>query len=234
MIPNSTFCKNRQQSTSEGDYTKYIIDVKGGNELRKYWVITVISCLLGGVCSIILGNIIFSKYLDSPIIIWVSALLVIVIIYWYLLHNYRYKIQSDIVLLNITLFIIFIFITPFLVTGFNKFTSIPSQDKQNDIIQQTSLMLKQTKLPYEIDVKESKKQTRKYGRRVAIILVRTQQGGLLKNEIKSLLRNLPAEELKITFYSKNKEIFLGVVINNEKSIVGCSPYELCTTMGIDY
>ncbi|GJM84299.1 hypothetical protein HMSSN139_67950 [Paenibacillus sp. HMSSN-139] len=60
-------------------------------------------------------------------------------------------------------------------------------------------MLKQTKLPYEIDVKESKKQTRESGVRVTLILIRSQPGQLVKNEIDSLLRNLPTEDLHITF-----------------------------------
>ncbi|MGP0587079.1 hypothetical protein [Paenibacillus timonensis] len=198
-----------------------------------FWIILV-SCLFGGTCSLMIGGIIFSRYQEGTVIPRVIILIVIVIVYYYFLRWRHEKVNTDMVLLNITLFVIFLFISPFLMTSLNKLVSLPFPSQINNTVEEITTILEQKQLPFEIDIKESKKQTYKYGVRVTIILVKTQQGELLKSEIDTLLRSLPAEELHITFYSRNRETFLGIVINKEKSIVGCSPYEMCASMDINY
>ncbi len=181
-----------------------------------------------------IGGIIFSRYQEGTVIPRVIILIVIVIVYYYFLRWRHEKVNTDMVLLNITLFVLFLFISPFLMTSLNKLVSLPFPSQINNTVEEITTILEQKQLPFEIDIKESKKQTYKYGVRVTIILVKTQQGELLKSEIDTLLRSLPTKELHITFYSRNRETFLGIVINKEKTIVGCSPYEMCASMDINY
>lgn len=198
-----------------------------------FWVILV-SCLFGGTCSLMIGNIIFSRHQDGSVIPRVITLIVIVIAYYYFLRWQHEKVKADMVLLNITLFVLFLFISPFLITSLNKLVSLPFPSQINNTVEEITAILEQKQLPFEIDIKESRKQTYENGVRVTIILVKTQQGELLKSEIFTLLRSLPTEELNITLYSRNREAFLGIVINNEKSILGCSPFEMCASMDINY
>lgn len=58
----------------------------------------------------------FSRHQDGSVIPRVITLIVIGIAYYYFLRWRHEKVKTDMVLLNITLFVLFLFISPFLMT----------------------------------------------------------------------------------------------------------------------
>lgn len=140
--------------------------------------------------------------------------------------------NKSFVSLNIYIFIFFLLAAPVIVTNFDHYLSIPTKKEQNKTIEQISTILKQTGLPYEIDVSESKKQTKEYGVRVTIVLVRILNGQFKRNEVDTLLEKLPDGDINITFYTKGRTTYIDVLIDENKSITSCFPFEICKIMEI--
>lgn len=192
--------------------------------------------LLGGISSFVIGNMLLSRY--SPRSFLIGLIIVQLIVLLIFITTLRYqakKINSEtLVYLSIVVFVISLLFAPAIVTKLEYYISIPSAKEQNQVIREVSNIISQNNIPYIVDEKATKENTKKQGLRVDVVLVKTEKGFFNKREIKLILENLPKKEIDITFYTLGKTDEFGLAIDNEKNIFTCAPFEICKEMGINY
>ncbi|BBI33162.1 hypothetical protein KCTCHS21_25610 [Cohnella abietis] len=171
---------------------------------------------------------------DSSTFAWSILLLFMLITGYAISLCLLYKKNNFGVLLNLVVYIFFIFAAPTIMSKYETFISTPSVKEQRKIINLVSDEIKTLNLPYSIDFDQSHKDTKRYGGRVAVILIKTVDGDVQEGEVDSILSNIPAGEVVLTIYSKNKDNFIALALDENRRIKQCVPYEICKKFNIKY
>lgn len=97
---------------------------------------------------------------------------------------------------------------------------------QSDVTQET---------PYIIDFKTSEKRVTQLKTMYAVVLVKTIEGGITKDEVQLLMDVIKRKEFRkvnLSFYDKSKGNSVRIYLSFKDGITHCSPYYECENIGI--
>ncbi|WP_147385226.1 hypothetical protein [Paenibacillus thiaminolyticus] len=128
-------------------------------------------------------------------------------------------------------FIISIIVTPVIIVYSADisrfFRTPPSQKTQMSLQKEIQKIIQENALPYILDSKESENQT-KMSIPGLLILLRKKTGDKIEQkEVDLVLKNSPSAKLRLTFYDKNQQEHVTVVLSKDRSIYYCDPIEFC-------
>ena len=106
--------------------------------------------------------------------------------------------------------------------------AIPSQEIQKHVFSEINQIIEEIRIPYKIDIDTSQKYTKEYGHSVYVVLVRTDNDDIQKEEIIKFLGRLPnIRALSLSFYNSNNDYVIGLNLNIENKITQCTPFDIC-------
>ncbi|WP_127195192.1 hypothetical protein [Paenibacillus anaericanus] len=143
----------------------------------------------------------------------------------------RHRYSSLFKVVNIIVFLIFLLSTPtiqIIQAKMEHNLAIPSQEIQKHVFSEIDQIIEEIRIPYKIDINTSENDTEEYGQRVYVVLVRTNNGDIQKEEINKLLDKLPdIGALSLSFHNHNNDYVIGLNLDKEKRITQCTPYDIC-------
>lgn len=147
----------------------------------------------------------------------------------FILLRKRYSDMFSII--NIIVFLIFLFSVPaiqIIQAKMEHNLAIPSQELQKRVFSEVNQIIEENDIPYKIDINTSENDTKEYGQRVYVVLVRKDNGDIQKEEIIKLLGKLPdIGSLSLSFYNSNKDYVIGLNLDKENKITQCTPFDIC-------
>ncbi|MCM3338985.1 hypothetical protein M3650_10155 [Paenibacillus sp. MER TA 81-3] len=190
----------------------------------------VISCALGLNILISFGG---PKYYNpGPRGIQIFLLSMIIIGYSILLFLlYRNKKNSELAMIALLTFILSIIVTPVIsvysadISRF--FRSPPSYKTQMSLQKEIQKIIQENDLPYTLDSKESEKKTKNEYTRTVILLRKKTSDKIQQKEVDLVIKNSPSSALRLTFYDKNQQENVTVILDKDGDIVYCDPLEFC-------
>ncbi|MGG4394348.1 hypothetical protein ABEX25_08610 [Paenibacillus thiaminolyticus] len=192
----------------------------------------VISCALGLNILMSFGQPGFKVYDPGPRGKQIFLLSMIIIAYSILLFLvYRNKKNSEIAMIALFTFIISIIVTPVIIiysADISRFFRTPPSHKtQMSIQKEIQKIIQENDLPYILDSKESEKQTKNEYTRTVILLRKKTGDKIQQKEVDLVVKNSPSSKLRLTFYDKNQQEDVTVILGKDGGIYYCDPIEFC-------
>ncbi|MFL1674907.1 hypothetical protein ABEV00_13360 [Paenibacillus thiaminolyticus] len=191
----------------------------------------VISCGLGVSILMTLGEPGFIVFDSGSRGIQIFLLSMIIIGYSILLFLlYRNKKNSELAMIALYTFILSIIVTPVIIiysSDIHDFFMTPSHRTQMSIQREIQKIIQENDLPYTLDSKESKKQTKHEVIRTVILLRKITGDTIQEKEVDLLIKNSPSTNLRLVLYERNQQEHVTVVLNKDGSIYYCEPIEFC-------
>lgn len=196
--------------------------------------------IIGIVFSIGGGNLFIVTHYDS-LFFYITVFLLCVGSYLLFASHLLKKNLQLLLLICFGTTFIFFFLTPWLVdiksSIQREFSSISTSEHEKFMIKVENL-IEQDKLPYRVNINISRERFKemKHIRRINVIaLNRTTNEEIMKNDVEGLLGLAYESEVRIKILNENNEIVLmDFVIDIDKKITFCNPFELCESIGYIY
>ncbi|WHX50668.1 hypothetical protein QNH46_08505 [Paenibacillus woosongensis] len=113
---------------------------------------------------------------------------------------------------------------------------MPKTEQRNEIYAEMSQKLKQSGLPYEINISLSEEYTMDFLKKMSVVVARTRNGKGEKYEIEQLIQILPnrVSYLKINMnQNENDNKNVRLLLDETKEIMECYPSNNCEEVGIE-
>lgn len=138
------------------------------------------------------------------------------------------------ILVNIFLYLFFLFFTPQIpitISNIQVMISLPKMEQRNEIYAEMSQKLKESGLPYEINISLSEEYTMDFFKKMSVVVTKMRNGKSEKFEIEQLIQILPnrVSYLKINM-NQNENVRL--LLDETKKIMECYPSINCEAVGI--
>lgn len=177
------------------------------------------------------GEGIFTQH--NPKLTMLSILLLIIIVVSYCVLIIRLSKKEEnvkFIFVMMGLYFFFLFGTPYFQEyqlKISNYLKTPSIEAQQSIINSVGMNLKSNEVPYIIDSELSIERTREEVIRNVLIIKKVVEGKIKRSEVDTILNLVPNMELKLVFYSKIKNDFVSITIDEKKNIINCGPVDYC-------
>lgn len=109
--------------------------------------------------------------------------------------------------------------------------SISNNDK---FVEKVEVMLEQEKLPYSVDVNKSRERFKEIRNINVVVVNKTTNEEIKKKDVDKLLGLTYGKDVRLKiFENSNERLLIDFVINIDKSVSYCEPYEICEYLGKD-
>ncbi|NWL86911.1 hypothetical protein DMN77_04770 [Paenibacillus sp. 79R4] len=107
--------------------------------------------------------------------------------------------------------------------------NVISTERQNELFQNIEEEIHKNKLPYNINFALSEETTKKEGNVFSIVLIKTNQSTINKNEIEMILDLIPKlnSKFQLIFYDYENKLFISLIFDNQKTFIDCAPFSKC-------
>ncbi|WP_341347070.1 hypothetical protein [Paenibacillus sp. FSL H3-0469] len=182
------------------------------------------------------GNLFTVTHYDS-LFFYATLLLLCIIAY---LFFAKHLLEKELPLLLLICFgttFLFFFLAPWIIESKSLVQrelsniSISNNDK---FVEKVEVMLEQEKLPYSVDVNKSRERFKEIRNINVVVVNKTTNEEIKKKDVDKLLGLTYGKDVRLKiFENSNERLLIDFVINIDKSVSYCEPYEICEYLGKD-
>lgn len=195
-----------------------------------WFLVTGIIFSIGG------GDLFIVTHYDS-LFFYITIFLLCIIAY---LFFAKHLLEKKLPLLLVICFgttILFFFLTPWIIESkslVHRELSNVSFSNHEKFMKKVEVMIEQEKLPYSVNVGKSKERFKEIRNVNVVVLNKTNNEEIKKNDVNGLLGLTYGEDVRLKIFNKsNDKLLIDFVIDIDKSVSYCEPYEICGELGLE-